>query len=93
MGDEYKYQPKPHTNRKRGERKHHRTAPSVLENVRSKFDTAEPVEVNRKLVAENSKGPYQGVENPRDLKQNQNIQATEIEKKRISRDKYTIYCS
>ena len=86
FGDESTYRPLPHGNSKPGTGNYVRTCPSVLKNMRKRVETESSGNVYKKMVTEIKTGVHQGVLNPRNLKQVQNVKCNVINERRYSKD-------
>ena len=86
MGDESEFVPFPHGNNKNGDKNYTRTCPSVLQGMRDQVENDRPGNVYKKMVCNKTPGEYQGILNPRNIKQVQNAKAKVDSERRLSND-------
>ena len=85
-GDENKHPKRAHGNNKNKTEIFRRTAPSVLNEIKTKVKQTEPAKVYRELVVKPVQGVDQGVLNPRNLKQVSNAKERIDKQNRLSQD-------
>ena len=85
IGDESEFKPFPHGKSMNDNKNYTRTCPSVLQVIRDQVENDRPGNVYKKLVCNKTPGEYQGILNPRNLKQVQNSKAKVDSARRLSR--------
>lgn len=88
IGDEEKYKPTTHGNRKKGFVEHKRTCPSVLREIEEQVRTRDAIHVYREKTSNptGETGLREGIMNCRNKKQVRNLRSKQLEKQRLSRD-------
>ena len=86
LGDSSSFHPLPHGNKKNPSAGFVRTCPSVLKEMEENLKQRGSANVYRDMQSKNKEGFQQGICNPRNLRQVQNVKRTVDESKRLSKD-------
>ena len=86
LGDDSCVQQFPHGNRKADDQNFARTCPSVLNQIRNEIQGSSSGNVYKKMVVSNPAGAHQGILNPCNLKQVQNMKSRIDSKQRLGKD-------